>query len=459
MDDKPVRTLGAAIIVVGISLIIAGIGLQYHIGSERAWSGIATAAAYSDLAYGQYDYGLALGYGAWSAPLEISSEEHLFIVSDGDGVYSYWNTMSVSLDGGATWPDEVAHSGMIDASEGVLYRVNMSDEEYYTGTVLFSHSEDDGATWSATVEVFPLDSHNDGAFGIFMIQDVLFVYSYDGAGWSDGSIIVSKSSDRGETWSVPETIDAHVHVEDPIPADIVYSGGILYLVYYNYSTFPSVYEVVIVESADMGETWGDRQVISSEGMLPLIKADADTLYVTYWGFEDGAEAPVLKLVKSNDADSWSEPVDVGIVEDYTDSSNLHALAVSSGEVFVAYGDYASSTEEYTVRVNYSADGGDTWADMGDLTGTASNTIAPALSIEGAKLHFTWIDLGTGGWSDEGTTYYRSLSLLEEPIPEFSSIVLPSVVLTTVLVMVVALRKRSPSRDALERALNEREKKV
>ncbi len=444
VGSNHIRNQRAAVAAIGIGVltVIAGLGFFCYNGSGQEWSGMEATVTHESPADGLYDFELALGYGTWSTAVEVSSEKQFFIVSDGDSVYSYAHSMTVSLDGGDTWSDETALTGRIEVSEGIVYRVNMSDEEYLTGTVLFSSSDDDGATWSDTVEVFPLDSRNDGAFGIFMIEDALFVYSYDGAGWSDGSIIVSKSSDYGETWSSPVTVDAQVHTGDPLPADIVYCGGSLYLVYYTYETSPTeVYEVVIIESTDMGETWGDRRVISSEGIFPLIKADADTLYVTYWSHDGGSGTPVLKFVKSTDGDTWSAPEDVGIVEDFTDSSGLHALAVSSGEVFVAYSDYSSSAGEYTVRINYSADGGDTWTDMGDVTGTSSNTIAPALSIEGAKLHLTWVDIGTGEWYDDGTTYYRSLGLSEEPIPEFSGIITPLAVLVTVFLMVMVFRKK------------------
>lgn len=383
--------------------------------------------------------------GTWSNPVEISSEEQCFITSEGESLYSYWRTMTCSLDGGATWSDESAHTGMIEASDGTLYRVNMSDEEESAGTILFSLSDDDGVTWSDTVEVFPLEAWNDGAFGIHMIQGVLFVYSYDWAGWSDGSIIVSKSSDYGETWSSADTVDSNVHVEDPLPADIVYSEGSLYLIYWTYETTPEyTSEVVIVESTDMGDSWEDRRVISN-GILPLIKADSGMLHVTYWNYDGGPEPPVLEFIKSDDGDTWSTPVEVGIVEAFDDPSNLHSLAVSSGEVFVAYGDCDPSWEEYTVKINYSADGGDTWADMGDVTGTSTNTMTPALSIEGTMLHFTWVDVGSGSWSDEGTTYYRSLVLMEEPIPEFSSPAAVAGIIVAVVAILIASKSRREKR--------------
>jgi hypothetical protein len=189
----------------------------------------------------------------------------------------------------------------------------------------------------------------------------------------------------------------------------------------------------------MGDTWENRQVIA-EGAMPMIAADMDTVYVAYWSLVDG-EIPVLQLASSSDGDTWSTPVDVGIVQDFTDSSCIHALAASMGHVFVAYGDYNSSTEAYTVRINCSDDGGTTWEDMGNVTGTSANTLIPCMSIEGSMLHFTWLDVGSGSWYSEATTYYRSVQFMEEPIPEFGDILMPVVgVVSVFLILTIASRK-------------------
>jgi len=395
--------------------------------------------------------GLATSYGLWSDPAAISSNLNLAQTSDGGRVYSYRpfedGTMVFSLDAGDTWSVEEAHSGWVCATDGVLYRVNMSDEEYSAGAVLFSTSNDNGETWSDTVEVFVLDSINDGAFGVFMIQNILVVYSYDGAGGSDGSIIVSKSLDGGVTWSVPSTVDSQVHVEDPNPADIIYFEGKLYLAYFTYETDPEVvYDIVIVESDDMGDTWGNRQVVANDGGFPLIKSDGDAIYITYWAIGGGTDTPLLRFIKSTDGTTWSTPVDVGVVDDFTDPLVIHALAVSSGQLFVAYSDYNASEEEFRVRINYSADGGETWADMGDVTGSTSNTIAPTLSIDGTKLHFTWVDMGTDTWPVDVITCYRNLEIGAETIPEFGSMVVPTIVLLAVVLTVSRFKGKGRRRD-------------
>ncbi len=391
--------------------------------------------------------GSALPLGTWTDSIAISSNLNLALTSDDGCVYSYRpfedGTMVVSLDAGDTWSAEATHSGWVHASDGILYRVNMSDEEYSSGTVLFSKSDDNGGTWSDTVEVLTLDSINDGAFGVFRIQDILFVYSYDGAGGSDGSIIVSKSLDGGVTWSAPSTVDSQVHVEDPNPADIVYFEGKLYLAYFTYETDPEVvYEIVTVESADLGDTWGNRQVIANDGGFPFIKSDGDSLYLTYWAIGDGIDTPVLRFVKSTDGSSWSAPVDVGVVDDFTDPLVLHALAVNSGQLFVAYSDYNATDGEFCIRINHSADSGETWEDMGDVTGSVSNTIAPTLSIDGSRLHFTWVDMGTDIWPGDVTTYYRSIDIGTEAVPEFGSIIIPSLVLLAVFLIVSRLKTRT-----------------
>jgi hypothetical protein len=388
--------------------------------------------------------------GTWTDPLEISSNANIGLTTHDGLVISYRpfedGTLVASLDAGATWSNEAAHSGWIQAVEGIVYRVNMSDEEYSSGTVLFSSSSDNGETWSDTVQVFTIDSINDGAFGVDLIDGVLFVYSYDNAGSSEGAIKIAKSVDDGITWSAPATIDSNVHVEDPFPAGIVHFGGKLYFAYFTYETDPEeFYNVITLESSDMGSTWENRNIVADDGVYPQVKSDGEALYLTYWAIGGAIDTPVLRFLKSTDGTSWSAPIDVGIVDDFTDPCVLHALEVVSEEVFVAYTDYNSTDGDLRVRINYSADGGDTWEDLGDVTGSASNTYGPALSIDGTKLHFTWIDAGTEIWTEDVTTCYRSVDIGAGAIPEFGGILAPTVVLLTTFVLIARFMTRRSRR--------------
>lgn len=347
--------------------------------------------------------------GGWSEPVNVSDSVWR-ISSYGDTVVAHGvDTCVVSVDGGDTWGEELLVEGMLEAGDGVIYRANITGYPDYGDTVYFSKSTDDGQTWSSPVGVLTLEEWNDWAYGVYMLGSTLVMYSYDSAGTDEGRIVASRSTDEGATWSAQSVVDPYVHVEDPIPADMVLWDGKMYLAYWNYSyESPEFDHVVLTESADMGLTWTNRQVVA-EGVLPNLAANGDSLFITYFGL-DGTDGLGVYFTESADGATWSEPVLVGPVEDVDDFVLIHSLATVGDDIFVGYTDLVSSGDDYSfvAHANHSADGGATWTDMGDVAGA------------GAEAGFIWMDASNGrvhalmsifeDSSDEVDVYYTQISL-------------------------------------------------
>jgi hypothetical protein len=229
-------------------------------------------------------------------------------------------------------------------------------------------------------------------------------------------------------------------MDDPRQNDIVYFNGKLYIAYSNYTglPWPEDSRVVIVESSDLGDTWGDRREIGG-GFCPQIRADGNYLYVTYWG-PIGLET-ALYFSKSQNGDLWEPDIVVAHAAEFTDPSSHNALVVLDGRVFVGYMlyDQVGTDNYYWMHMNYSADGGSTWNDMGDVTGGDGGEMYPYLMLTPTTLHFTWVDnMGTGGWG--GVTFYRSLTL-NDPIPEFSTVLLPAIGMVLLAAGLIHVRRR------------------
>jgi hypothetical protein len=376
----------------------------------------------------------ALPVGVWSSPVQISSVELMRGDVDGNVVYEYgWSNLAVSDDGGATWNPEISCGGYLDASGGTVYRVSVSDVPVL-GTLVFTKSTDHGTTWSSPVVIMQ-ESGNDGGYRIAKFDTTIIVYTFENAGTSYGLIKSSKSIDDGATWSSPVMVDPTVHCEDPLASPMVYLNGIVYMTYYNYSDDTPVFsDIVVIKSLDLGTSWEDRTVVGA-GYTPTIAADSGSIYVTYW---DGSG---LMLVKSTDGDTWSSPVVVGDFVKITDPQTFHSICAKDGAVFVAYITYDNpgGVDEYWVHVNYSGDSGATWEDMGDVTGGDGGEMYPYLMLTPTTLHITWVDnMGSGGWG--GVTFYRSFTF-DEPIPEFSAVLLPVVGTALLVAGLLVARKR------------------
>ena len=347
--------------------------------------------------------------GGWSEPVNVSDSVWR-ISSCGDTVVAHGvDTCVVSVDGGDTWGEELLVEGMLEAGDGVIYRANITGYPDYGDTVYFSKSTDDGQTWSSLVGVLTLEEWNDWAYGVYMLGSTLVMYSYDSAGTDEGRIVASRSTDEGATWSAQSVVDPYVHVEDPIPADMVLWDGKIYLAYWNYSyESPEFDHVVLIESADMGLTWTNRQVVA-EGVLPNLAANGDSLFITYFGL-DGTDGLGVYFTESTDGATWSEPVLVGPVEDLDDSVLIHSLAAVGDDILVGYTDLVSSGEDYSfvAHANHSVDGGATWADMGDVAGAGTEAGFIGMDASNGRVHALLSIFEDS--SDEVDVYYTQISL-------------------------------------------------
>ncbi len=370
--------------------------------------------------------------GSWSTPVQISSTTLDAGELWQDTVYEYgWANLAISDDNGASWNPEIPFVGAIDVVDYVLHRVNGSS----SGDLLYSRSTDNGTTWTDPVFVMANTGH-DGFYDIEAIEDVLIVF-----GWTWGyAIAVSRSVDGGMTWSPRELVDPAVYMTDPEQNDIVYFNGKVYIAYSNETGLPppSDLRVVLMESSDLGQTWGDRREVC-DGRDPQIRSDGGTLYMTYWS--DVGLYSVLCFTKSLDGDAWEPATVVARPVMYTDPSGHHTLAVLGGRIFVGYMLYEQIGLDnyYWTHINYSGDDGSTWEDLGDVTGGDGGEMYPNLMVTPTTLHLTWVDnMGSGGWG--GVTFYRSLTF-DEPIPEFGAMLVPIVGIASIIVAASVLSRR------------------
>lgn len=348
--------------------------------------------------------------GDWSTPIEIGSpvlycadayEKNLM-------AYSRSDSSTHSNDYGETWSSMSDFSGRVEMYEEMVYRVNQSGS-----SILFSKSSNFGETWTPTVNIFDLVGSNDGVYGINYYESTLFAYSHD-TNSGNYTIKLSKSADDGATWSTPVIVDYGLSMSDPGANEIAYANGKLYMTYFDV-ILESEIDIVVIESADMGNTWGNRKTISQVGFYPVIQADGDALHLTYIGISDDATSLALKYANCLNGEDWSTPKDIGDMTDGDDPMGHHTLVADSGRIFAGYLDYHNNdpfTDEYNLHISKSLNNGVTWEDMGDVTGSDNNAMYPSLLISGGRLHFIWADFGNSSWSswDDAVTMYRYLEL-------------------------------------------------
>ena len=352
----------------------------------------------------------------WSTPVQIGAPV-LYLADAYDNnlmAYSRSDVSTYSNDYGDSWSGTTEFSGRVEMYEDMVYRVNQSGT-----SILFSKSTDFGETWTPTINVFDILGSNDGGYGINYYESTLFVYSHDNS-MIDYAIKLSISEDNGTTWSAPIIVDSNLMMGDPTISDIAYANGKLYMTYFNMNMplddFDD-YQIIVIESSDMGETWVNRTVVATSGLWPQIAADGTTVHLTYLGI-DSELVFSLKYTNLLSGEDWSTVQTIGPMDSITDPTAQHTLVADSGRIYAGYLDYHNNDlidDEYILHITKSLDNGETWTDMGDVTGSTNNAMYPSLLISGERLHFIWSDFGSSSWGswDDAVTMYRYILLGNE----------------------------------------------
>jgi hypothetical protein len=314
---------------------------------------------------------------------------------------------SSSVDGGQTWTfggpvpsetdgDALADPGMGADADGNFYYSYLDFDSTFTRLdVVVARSTDGGrsfptlsivrrGTSSSTLFDFPDRDYigvDTGAKSPF--RGTIYV------AWSnllctvaacDLRIMVSRSTDRGATWSAglpisaPQSSDA-IDVTGPIP--VVAPNGTVYVFYIEYLFHTGPLKVLFAKSKDGGVTWSAPQAVAT-----------------------GLPSPGLILVKNDDPSYGTKPIP-GIL----DNSCPTAAVAPDGTLFVAWTDVPDGTchdigEFYVpcsntdVRLSVSRDGGKTWSaprKVSDET-NATDQFFPWMAVHpNGLVSLTWDD--------------------------------------------------------------------
>ncbi len=274
--------------------------------------------------------------------------------------------------------------------------------------VFIAKSVDEGKTWKAHIPVIvhlgkqSLDSNYEDKYYITVDNSPnspYFKHIY--IPWkrvvprdSSTTIVISKSTDKGETWSEPIAISERFtgSSEDTtygqsFPLAATGPNGEVYVVWNN----GIEHAVGFVVSYDGGDTWseprmifyydifGETRYLEGQGWrhsvkktvrseaYPVIQCDLSNserrgwLYLT-WAADN---YPNIYFSRSTDhGQTWSDRVIV-----HSDTKNdqfwqWHAVDPSNGDIAVMYLDSRNDPENIAIEtyVSYSSDGGNTWID-------------------------------------------------------------------------------------------------
>lgn len=255
------------------------------------------------------------------------------------------------------------------------------------------------------------------------------------AAWMNNfQIHVSRSSDRGRTWTAPVHIHPDVRWGDKPNMAVSPDGLDVYLQFNG----PSAGDVHAAVSHDAGATWtttritnGDRYYFNYSGaILPDGRVLFSQISFDYQSPGGTAAHPIRIHVFASDDDgeTWSELivdelavgsecVSRGCYEDFYDSGPVLA-ADEDVDLVIVYNGAAQPLGPRTVYARSSTDGGLTWSDRVRVSRKGVNAAFPAAVGEGDDDVRLWfMDQRRGRWnvryrvsSDLGATWSRSLRI-------------------------------------------------
>ncbi|TAL67241.1 MAG: T9SS type A sorting domain-containing protein [Bacteroidetes bacterium] len=343
--------------------------------------------------------------------------------------------------------------------------------------VFIARTTDDGNTWTAHIPVIihlglqTLDSNFEDKYYISVDNSTSSpYYKYLYIPWkrvvlrdSSTQIVISKSTDKGNTWSVPVNVSNRVtgSSEDTtfgqsFPIAVTGPNGEIYVAW-NHGI---VHGVGFAKSIDGGVTFTEPRIIKYYNIFgktnniasinempnykhtvkekvraeayPSITCDTTsgtrrgTVYLC-WSADN---PPNVYFSKSTDGgDTWSASKIVH--SDTTNDQFWHWLALDpkNGDLAVMYLDSRNDPANINVDcyVSYSSDGGDTWIDRraSDFAGDLRNNPFQGNSFAGdysgiafyhGKIYPSWIDMRASETNIFDSDVYTALINTQMPVP-------------------------------------------
>jgi hypothetical protein len=253
----------------------------------------------------------------------------------------------------------------------VLFVRNGPGSQFLSSSLMITRSTDGAATWSSPVTILgPLVATAIGPFGLAGDRNGVLV-----AAWSEqdlfdqteSNIVVSRSLDAGQTWSLPQRLNTSgftvtgTNQTPRLATDGIGNWTLVWSYSGDIATFTD-YDIAVARSSDNGATWTAPVALNSNAgadfgfdIAPDIATDSQGTWIAAWtsdgdsGGNISGDNDVLYSISRDEGATWTAPKPLnrdanneepgfGIPEDYAprlaaDTSGTWVAVWETGDSF------------------------------------------------------------------------------------------------------------------------------
>jgi hypothetical protein len=402
--------------------------------------------------------------------LQLQNEQQIVTnPNDPDNIVAVWRDFrlgyrrvayAASFDGGVTWTEDLFeeptypwHSdpGLTVDAVGNFFAVILSFTSTYEPNGLYVYkSSDGGLSWGPPATVV------NGVPNVFEDKELIACDrtggSYDGnlyVTWArfgfDTTIMLSRSTDGGTSFTAPLTVSDVGGVQWPVP--VVGPGGALYIAWVNY--YPPA--IKFDKSTNGGVSFGPDRTITpvdyGDNYLnggiwvfsyPAMDVDITGgsyngyVYVAYMDIGAGYDTDIFFKRSTNGGNTWSAPVRLNddAVGNGRDQFHPWLTVDESGRISVVFLDRRNDPNNYLYDcyMTHSEDGGLTWSENVRISDVSSDPQA-GQALAGLLGEYIGVTSSQGRvnalWTDTRRGHQDSFTARVYTVPDVDAQVTPS----------------------------------
>ena len=367
---------------------------------------------------------------SWDDPTVLYNNDDGYVLSEptisGDSDYLAVSWLSsgniqgmYSTNEGNSWSDVITY----DSEYYIYYHdLEVEDEELYLALstyapnddgeydyrIYFSMSDDNGATWTAPLEVSDSNTASSNWYPKMDIDGSDVHISWLGlTSGTDRSVYYSTSSNSGSSFSTGSQLSGTTNTID---TDVTVDGNNIVVSWIESGTTTETYVVKARSSSNGGSSFNSEITVSSadDADVNAVRSTNDegnNFYISWTRTDSNDNLNIVVSRSANSGTSWNSAVEVDGVGDAeqrglafidADSSKIVALWVD-----VYDGDGASNDPD--IYCSYSSNDGSSWSDLEEIGSDQyyeADSYAPALAYSNDYTYAVYWDGGDNDPEDD-----------------------------------------------------------